>query len=236
MTYNINNRHFDLDIVDFTNSIPLEFNLIYDLNGAHGNKGRMILYASVEIYPLDIKYYQRYFVIKLHSLYWNKYKLTNGQCCSTNTSKSCENSCGYSVEFFISGEDLATYGTFLSTKVKETHLYLYTVFTEDAPNSNYNISIVISESESENDQIIDIANINPEEYSSLEAFLGINLQGKYDNVHFIQRYVSNRYTSPFHINKCHAIHNIEYCDYKTGNRHCINGAEDIDCERNSLLV
>ncbi|KAF0986211.1 hypothetical protein HZS_7046, partial [Henneguya salminicola] len=48
-------------------------------------------------------------------------------------------------------------------------------------------------------------------------------------------YVCHRYTSPFCINECNAISKIQYCDYKTGNRFCINGAKDVFCERNGIL-
>ncbi|KAF0993241.1 hypothetical protein HZS_4103 [Henneguya salminicola] len=222
--------------VDFTNPIPTSFNLIYDLNGAHGNYGRMIIYASVEIYHIDIKYFQRYFVIKLHSLYWNKYELSNRQCCSIKDLKPCDISCDYFVQIHLYKEEFITYNTLYGTKFKENRLYLHTIFAENAPNSKYNISIVLKESE--NFHIIDIANINPKNYSSTEAFLGINLKGKYDNVNFTVSfgYVCNRYTSPFYSYKCNAIPKIEYCDYKTGSRLCINGAKDIYCERNGLLI
>ncbi|KAF0985480.1 hypothetical protein HZS_6384 [Henneguya salminicola] len=134
------------------------------------------------MYSVDINYYQRDFFIKLHSLYWNKYEITNGQCCSKNTLKSCDIPCDYFLEFLISGGEFVTFNMFLSTKLKEMRLYLYTVSTEYAPNSKYNISIVLNESD--DGQIIDIANINPEKYSSTEALLGINLKGKYGNVDF----------------------------------------------------
>ncbi|KAF0985983.1 hypothetical protein HZS_5290 [Henneguya salminicola] len=51
------------------------------------------------------------------------------------------------------------------------------------------------------------------------------------NICIYKRYACRRYTSPFYRNKCYAIPKIEYCDYETGNRHCINGAIDINCEK-----
>ncbi|KAF0988008.1 LOW QUALITY PROTEIN: hypothetical protein HZS_7264 [Henneguya salminicola] len=86
-------------------------------------------------------------------------------------------------------------------------------------------------------ELIDIVNIYPDKYSSVEAFNGIELKGKYDNVAIVVSfgYVCHRYTSPFCKNKCHAIPKIEYCDYETGNPYCINGANNYECEKNGLV-
>ncbi|KAF0990094.1 hypothetical protein HZS_4966 [Henneguya salminicola] len=238
MQYYINNNHLNRDTVDFTNRIPLQFHIIYDINGAHGNNGRMIMYATVEIYQINRNHLQRDFYIRVSIIYWKKYKLSNGQCCAINTAMPCVISCPYFLEFIISDSRQEIYNTFPKPKRKENHVYVYAVTTDDAPNSKYNISIVLKELE--NEHIIDIANINSEEYSTAEANHRINITGKYDNVNFTvtfgKRYVCHRYTSPFFINICNAIPQIEYCDYNTGNRHCINGAVDIDCERNGMLI
>ncbi|KAF0991246.1 hypothetical protein HZS_5340 [Henneguya salminicola] len=160
--------------VDFTNRIPLKYYLIYDLNGAQGNHGRMIIYASVEIYQVNRNHHQRDFRIKVHSIYWKNYKLTNGQCCSINTFERCEISCAYFIQFFISEDNPEFYDSFPPPKLKENYVYVYIVTPNNAPTSKYNISIVLKELEDEH--IIDIANINPEEYLSAEAFLVINLK------------------------------------------------------------
>ncbi|KAF0991849.1 hypothetical protein HZS_516 [Henneguya salminicola] len=214
MQYNININNFKRETVDFTNRIPLQYYFIYDHNGAHGNIGRMIIYAAVEIYPVDINHYQRDFFIKVHSISWKKYKLTNGKCCSINTFEPCNVSCSYFFEFFIKWDRLDASKLIRSSKIKINKVSVYAVSSFHAPISKYNISVVLKTTG--NGKIIDIAKIDGGEYSTVEAEHGINMKGSYDN---------------FCINKCHAFPKIEYCDFETGNRNCYNGAEDIDCER-----
>ncbi|KAF0988098.1 hypothetical protein HZS_882 [Henneguya salminicola] len=214
----------------------MRYDIIYDLNGAHGNNARMLIYAAVQIYPVDIKHYQRDFYIKVISIYWNKYKLINGQCCLKNTFEPCVDSCDYLIEFYISGEEIVTNDKYPGTKLTENRLHVYVVTTLDAPNSKYNISLVLRNSK--NKQIIDNAFINPGEYSIVEANFGIAIKGKFGNVDMTVSfgYVCRRYTSRFCIKKCKAIFKIEYCDYETGKRHCINGAKDIHCEKKRALL
>ncbi|KAF0992577.1 hypothetical protein HZS_5291 [Henneguya salminicola] len=140
------------------------------------------MYALVEIYQIDINMYQRDFYIKLHSLYWNNYKLYDGQCCSINSLEPCVMSCDYSLEFFISGKEIVIYDTFRGTKIKENRLLLYAVTTHDAPAKKYFISIELRDTQA--NQIIDIGDIDADEYSTVNASRGINIKGKYVNVNF----------------------------------------------------
>ncbi|KAF0990127.1 hypothetical protein HZS_1905 [Henneguya salminicola] len=213
MRYNINNNNFNRDTVDFTNHIPLEFNIIYNLNGAHGNIGRMIIYASVEIYHLYKNYFQREFFVRVLSILWNKYKLINGQCFSKNTLEPCLDSCNYFIEFYISGYFLDPYIFNSENKYKENHPYVYAVLIRNAPTKKYNISLFVIHYESEQ-------NIDPDIYSTAEAYPGIisttmlTLFFLSGNIVLNKIYVCHRYTSPFCIKKCRVIPYIEYCDMK----------------------
>ncbi|KAF0990264.1 hypothetical protein HZS_7764 [Henneguya salminicola] len=179
MQFSLHNKLIN-DTVDFTNSLEIENNIFYDLNGAYGNFGRMMIYATVEVYDVDINYYQRIFYIKVHSFYWKKHKLYNGQCCSINTFEPCVVSCHYFIQLFLSRELLLSSALIPSTKFKTNNVYVYAVATDSFPNSKYNILIVLKDAELE--EIIDIANINGEKYSATEAIHGIKIKGIYDNV------------------------------------------------------
>ncbi|KAF0992867.1 hypothetical protein HZS_7941, partial [Henneguya salminicola] len=236
MQYKINNNNFNLDNVDLTNRIPMEHYLVYNLIGAHGNIGRMTIYASVEIYQVDKNIYQRDFYIKVQSILWNNYKLYNGQCCSKNMFEPCVISCHYFFKFYISEEEVELHTTFLKSDIKENRLYIYAVTTHNVPTKKYNILVEVIDLYTE--EIIDIGNIDAGQYSTAEANRGINLKGKFDNVGLTVSfgYVCRRYTSQFWINKCLAIPKIQYCDYETGDRNCINGATDIYCEINKAVL
>ncbi|KAF0993103.1 hypothetical protein HZS_5920 [Henneguya salminicola] len=234
MQYYINNNDFNRPMVDFTNRIQLEFNLIFDQNGAHGNNARMIIYSSVEIYEIDINHYQRNYYIKVHSVYWNNYQLYNGECCLINSYQPCLDSCNYFVQFYISGKSSAVSRYIPSSKLQENRIYVYAVTAQDVPNTKYNISVVLRDPETL--KLIEIGYIDSDEYSKVDTYHYINLKGNLGNADYTVSfgYLCHRYTSLFCINKCRAISKIEYCDYETGNRHCINGAKDINCEKNSL--
>ncbi|KAF0991826.1 hypothetical protein HZS_2921 [Henneguya salminicola] len=221
MQFIIHTNNVYFDAVDRSNPMPIEYDFNFDLNGALGNMARVIIYALVAVFQQDINSYRRDFYIKLHSILWKNYRLSNSQCCSNHNMHLCIDPCAYIINFLLSDELLETFEYPMKTKLKQNPFHIYIATHYSAPQSKYNISVEVKHFE------FDIAFINSDIYSKTEATNGIKLQNIHEN-----RFLCHRYTSPFCRKKCRAIPHIEYCDYEKGNRYCINGARDIDCERN----
>ncbi|KAF0987835.1 hypothetical protein HZS_2783, partial [Henneguya salminicola] len=130
---------------DYIGYVQFNFPAYYNYDAAIGLMGKIWFYASIEYYQLSIfrvifldrnENYHGFF-INIISIFWNKYKLKNKNCCARKKHENCKNPCSFYADFIVNGKKFTITNVFKGIETKNYNIEMAYIILESFITSTF---------------------------------------------------------------------------------------------------